>query len=83
LLNLRAWQLREPLQLNARERLLTLGELKGWSIPTGVGIVSLVLALVLPREQLAWSGWIYLSMAILVPVYSMYRKRSMARALGE
>src|SRR6266403_1465883 len=53
LLNLRAWQLREPLRLNARERLLTLGELRGWSIPTGVGIVSLVLALVLPREQLA------------------------------
>ena len=83
LLNLRAWQLREPLRLNLRERLLTLGELKGWSIPTGVGIVSLILALVLPREKLAWSGWIDLSMAILVPVYSMYRKRSMARALGE
>ena len=83
LLNLRAWQLREPLRLNLRERLLTLGELKGWSIPTGVGIVSLILALVLPREKLAWSGWIDLSMAILVPIYSMYRKRSMARALGE
>ena len=83
LLNLRAWQLREPLRLNLRERLLTLGELKGWSIPTGVGIVSLILALVLPREKLAWSGWIDLSMAILVPVYSMYRKQSMARALGE
>jgi len=83
LLNLRAWQLREPLRLNARERLLTRGELMGWSVPVGVGIVSLILALVLPREKLAWSGWIYLSMAILVPLYSMYRKRSMAKALGE
>jgi uncharacterized membrane protein len=83
LLNLRAWQLREPLRLNARERLLTRGELMGWSVPAGVGIVSLILALVLPREKLAWSGWIYLSMAILVPSYSMYRKRSMAKALGE
>src|SRR6266404_9201987 len=33
LLNLRAWQLREPLRLNLRERLLTRGELMGWSVP--------------------------------------------------
>ena len=44
-----------------------------------VGIVSLLL----PRAELAWSGWIYLSMAILVLVYSMYRKGSMAKALRE
>src|SRR6184192_1267829 len=37
LLNLRAWQLREPLRLNARERLITLYEVTGWSIPVGVG----------------------------------------------
>src|SRR5260370_19731129 len=36
LLNLRAWQLREPLRLNARERLMTRGELSGWSIAVGV-----------------------------------------------
>ena len=48
-----------------------------------VGIVSLALALLLPRAELAWSGWIYLSMAILVLVYSMYRKGSMAKALRE
>ena len=41
LLNLRAWQLREPLRLNARERLMTRGELTGWSIPVSVGLVSL------------------------------------------
>src|SRR3984893_13206785 len=33
LLNLRAWRLREPLRLNAREKLVTLGELTGWRIP--------------------------------------------------
>src|SRR5881394_2403099 len=42
LLNLRAWQLREALRLNARERLMTRGELTGWSIPVCVGLVSLV-----------------------------------------
>src|SRR5213592_3920160 len=75
LLNLRAWQLREPLRLNARERLITLYEVTGWGIPVGVGIISLVLVLILPRDQIAWSGWVYFSMAILVPLHSAYRRR--------
>src|SRR5512140_1630399 len=45
LLYLRAWQLREPLRLNAREKVMTRGELTGWSIPVSVGIVSLIFAL--------------------------------------
>jgi hypothetical protein len=56
LLNLRAWQLREPLRVNAREKLITLYEVTGWCIPVGVGIMSFVLALILPREQMEWSG---------------------------
>jgi len=75
LLNLRAWQLRKPLRLNARERLITLYEVTGWGIPVGVGIISLVLALILPREQIDWSGWVYFSMVILVPLHSAYRRR--------
>src|SRR5467141_321916 len=57
LLNLRAWQLREPLRLNPLERLITRGELSGWSVPVSVGNVSLILALILPAEQIQWSGW--------------------------
>jgi uncharacterized membrane protein len=72
LLNLRAWQLREPLRLNARERAMTFNEVTGWSIPVGVGLVSLVLALCLPGTQIQWSGWIYFSMAILVPLHRAY-----------
>jgi hypothetical protein len=75
-LNLRAWQLRKPLRLNARERLITLYEVTGWGIPVCVGIISLVLAMILPRELIDWSGWVYFSMAILVPLHSAYRKRS-------
>jgi uncharacterized membrane protein len=75
LLNLRAWQLRKPLRLNAREELITLYEVTGWCIPVGIGIASLVLALTLPREQIEWSGWIYFSMVILVPLHSAYRRR--------
>jgi len=80
LLNLRAWQLREPLRLNAREGLVTRGELTGWSIPVGVGIVSLVSALTLPAEQIQWSGWVYFSMIILVPLHDYYLKRRIREA---
>jgi uncharacterized membrane protein len=75
LLNFRAWQLREPLRLNAREQLMTRGELTGWSIPVSVGIVSLVLSLILPIEQIAWCGWVYFFMAILVRVHRFLHKR--------
>src|SRR6266404_2986866 len=75
LLNVRAWQLREPLRLNGRERLITRQEIAGWSVPAIVGFISLVLALILPIEEIAWSGWVYFSMAILVPLHSAYRKR--------
>ena len=76
LLNVRAWQLREPLRLNERERLMTRDNIAGWSLPAGVGIISLVLALILPIREIAWSGWVYFSMAILVPLHSAYRKRN-------
>jgi hypothetical protein len=74
LLNLRAWQLREPLRLDKRERAMTFYEVTGWSIPVGVGIISLVLALFLPRQHIDWSGWIYFSMVILVPLHRAYSK---------
>src|SRR5256886_10342635 len=75
LLNLRAWQLREPLRLNERETLMTRGELSGWSIPVSVGIVSLVFALTLPTEQIQWSGWVYFSVIILVTPHDHYHQR--------
>jgi hypothetical protein len=75
LLNLRAWQLREPLRLNVRERAMTFREVTRWGVPVGVGIISLLLALCLPRTQIEWSGWIYFSMAILVPLHRAYFNR--------
>src|SRR6266446_514332 len=75
LLNLRAWQLREPLRLDDRERLMTRGELTGWSIPVSVGLVSLVFSLTLPAEQIQWSGWVYFLMAIILRVHWFWHKR--------
>jgi uncharacterized membrane protein len=80
LLNFRAWQLREPLRLNERETLVTRGELSGWSIPVSVGIVSLIFALTLPAEQIQWSGWVYFSMIILVPLHNYYLNRRITEA---
>ena len=79
LLNLRAWQLREPLRLDDREKLMTRGELIGWSIPVSVATVSLVLALTLPVGKISWSGWVYFSMAVLVPLRRIFQKKAEAK----
>src|SRR5467141_343840 len=78
LLYLRAWRLREPLRLNSLEKLITRGELTGWSIPVGFGIVSLILALTLPAEEIQWSGWVYFSMIILVPLHDFFHRRGLS-----
>ena len=83
LLNWRAWQLREPPQLNARERATARADLSGWSIPATIGLVAFVLALVLPVGQVAWSGWIYFSMALLVPWHRKIMRRRERRLMVE
>ncbi len=80
LLNLRAWRLRRPLRLNAREKLMSRHELEGWSIPTCVGLIALVLALTLWDTLIAWSGWICFSLALLVPIDRWRRRRSLPGA---
>lgn len=80
LLNLRAYQLRRVLRFNEVERIMTLGEITGWLIPVTVGLVSLLLALTLPREAVTWSGWIYFSLALLVPIHNAQRRRRMRAA---
>jgi hypothetical protein len=75
LLYLRAWRLREPLRLNELERFLTRADVMGWAIPATVGTVALVLALTLPTGHVSWSGWIYFSMAIVVPVQKWFLER--------
>jgi hypothetical protein len=56
---------------------VTRSELSGWSIPVSVGIVSLVVALTLPAAQIQWSGWVYFSMIILVPLHDFFHKREL------
>jgi Endosomal/lysosomal potassium channel TMEM175 len=79
LLNLRAWQLRGPLRLDERERLLTGAEILGWSIPVGIGLLSLTLALTLPMRELVWSGWIYFLLFVLLPLNRQWLKGKMRK----
>ncbi len=75
LLYRRAWRLREPLRLNELERFLTRTDVRGWTIPAIVGTLALGLALTLPVNHISWSGWIYFSMAIVVPVHKWFLDR--------
>ena len=83
LLNLRAYCLRDALRFNERERVTVRGELTGWSIPTTIGIISLVLALTLPARHITWSGWIYFSMIVVVPLHARFRRRQLRLAGGD
>jgi hypothetical protein len=60
---------------------MTRGELSAWSIPVSVGIVSLIFSLVLPIEQIAWCGWIYFLMAILLRVHGFWHRKRL-KTLG-
>ena len=79
LLHLRAWYLRRPLRLNERELFMTRITIEGWSIPMLVGVISVGLALTLPRRQVAWSGWVYYSLIVLIPLHARWRSRQLAK----
>ncbi|CAN5488659.1 hypothetical protein BH18VER1_BH18VER1_09870 [soil metagenome] len=39
-------------------------------------------ALALPNRLIAWSGWIYFSLAVFVPAHRWLRRRALARFDG-
>lgn len=80
LLNWRAWQLRVPLRLNAREQLLARAELIAWSFPISVGLFSLSYSLLVPIRYVPSSGWMYFSLALLMPIHR-HRTRAKLRKL--
>jgi hypothetical protein len=36
--------------------------------------------LIVPRPQVAWSGWIYFTLAVFVPLHLRYRRRQIRAA---
>jgi hypothetical protein len=82
LLYWRAWHLRVALRLEPLEQSMTLGQICGWTIPLSVGLLSVALSLTLPARFLDWCGWMYFSLALLVPAFRriMARRRRAAAA---
>ena len=70
------------LRLNDAEQFMTRGAIVGWCIPASVGLVSCILALTLPRDQISWCGWAYFSMFFLFPAYRRLRRWRFARLEG-
>lgn len=77
LLNLHAWRRREVLALDEGERRATLAGVQSWAIMASTGVLSVLLALMLPLEP--WSigipGWTYALPAVLMPLHSRMTNR--------
>lgn len=67
-LNLHAWRLRETLGLDRVERLATGLEIRAWAINGGVALLSIALAVLGPGTGFGLAGWVYVLLAILLPL---------------
>lgn len=75
-----AWSQREPLHLNAAERLQTGHELLGWGLLAGFGLLSLLLALCLPPQPVPWPGIVFCGLSVVMPVFGVWSSRRVAAA---
>ena len=70
LLNVHALKSADSLALTPEERLLTMHEILAWSIVGSTGLVSVLLAASLPDRFLGLVGWSYMSLAVVMPMFS-------------
>jgi uncharacterized membrane protein len=72
-LNVHAYRKRERLRLDALERFLTRGAIGAWTILAVVGTLSVALALATEPpagdRNVVWPGWVYMLLAVVMPVY--------------
>jgi len=87
LLNIHSWRLRRELGLNALERFDTRAEIVAWTIVGGVGLLSILLALLTPPTLLGLPGWTYSLLSIIMPLHGRRVRRRrlavVARPLAE
>lgn len=81
-LNWHALRQAASLRLTPQERFLTAGEIASWSIVGGVGLVSIVLALSLPDTAVGYAGWVYASLAVVMPVFGAAVSRRFESRFG-
>ncbi len=79
LLYLRAWAVRDDLELDVVERHQTRSEIGSWIIFSFVGVVAILMGLFAPRHPMTVPGWAYMLLGILMPAWGIYRDRQLAR----
>lgn len=77
LLYLRAWAMRDDLELNEVERHITRTEIGAWLIISVVGVVAILMGLFAPHHPMTVPGWAYMFLAILMPAWGIYRDRQL------
>lgn len=84
LLYLRAYVLRDELELSAHERSVTREEIQGFLLSTGVGLTSIAIAFFGGEETIAWAGYAYLLLLPLLAIngYLMNRARERSSSPG-
>lgn len=82
LLHLRAWWVRNGLELNDVERFLTRAEMGNWSILAAVGTVATLLGLFAPPRVWTVPGWAYIVLPIVMPLYGYLVGRKHARIVA-
>ena len=61
----------DRIRLTPEERFLTWGEIAAWSIVGGTGLLSLLLALLLPENLIGFAGWAYALLGVVMPVFGV------------
>lgn len=79
LLYLRALRVADKLQLSEFERFVTRGEISAWAIVASAGLLSILLAQLLPQRLLGFAGWTYALLPVLMPAYGYWLDRRGAR----
>lgn len=61
----------DRLLLTPEERFLTWGEIAAWSIVGSSGLLSILLAILLPEHLIGLAGWAYALLGIVMPLYGV------------
>jgi hypothetical protein len=82
-LNAYALRRREQLGLDALEVCHTKAEVAAWVLVSAIGMLAAALAVFTPPSPLAWPGWAYLLLAVVMPIFARRaRPRTWARGLS-
>ncbi len=66
---------RAELGLDALETWETVSDIQGWTLMVTVGLLSLLIGAVAQHEWMALAGWVYMSLAVLMPLHGYLRGR--------